>query len=77
MHSDSVDENLKVEKTLFPKISTKFNLGFGSSACDTCSYYLRTRSAIQSCEDGQEKQRLISYVAVHKATAKGFHASMK
>nr|CAH7716063.1 unnamed protein product [Callosobruchus chinensis] len=77
MHSDSVDENLKVEKTFFPKISTKFNLGFGSSACDTCSYYFRTRSAIQSCEDGQEKQRLISYVAVHEAKAKGFHASIK
>nr|CAI5850146.1 unnamed protein product [Callosobruchus analis] len=72
MYNDSVDENLKDKKTFFAKIfSTKFNLDFGSPACDTCSYCLRTRSAIQSCDDGQEKQHLISYrLAVHKANAK-------
>nr|CAI5846538.1 unnamed protein product [Callosobruchus analis] len=37
-------------------------------ACDTCSYCLRTRSAIQSCEDGQEEHlRGHSYVPADRA----------
>nr|CAI5867269.1 unnamed protein product [Callosobruchus analis] len=78
IYNDSIDENVKVKKTFFAKIFfTKFNLGFGSPASDMCSYCHRTRSAIQSCEDGQEKQRLITYLAVHKAKTKAFHALMK
>nr|CAI5846361.1 unnamed protein product [Callosobruchus analis] len=66
MYNDSVDENLKAKNTFFAKIlSTKFNLDFDHLL------------AICSCDDCQEKQRLISCLAVHKGKAKAFHALTK
>lgn len=77
-YNTAVSNELKVKKTFFTKIfETKFNLGFGSPACDTCSYCQRTRTEIHNCQDAHQKQSLMANLMVHKTRAKAFHKLMK
>lgn len=76
-YNSIIGEELKVKKTFFSKIfETKFNLGFGSPASDTCSFCKRTRTEIQAC-DGQKKQTLMANLHVHEVRTKAFHGLMK
>lgn len=78
LFNSTVDNDYKVKKTFFTKIfETKFNLGFGTPACDSCSYCYRTKTEIQNCLDMAEKQTLITNRIIHKRRAKAFHSLMK
>lgn len=78
LYNDSVEAPLKVKKTFFVKIfATKFNLGFGSPASDTCSYCHRLKNKIEMCRDSKEKQTLIAEIGAHRLRAKTFHKIMK
>lgn len=78
LYNTTVEDEFKVKKTFFVKIfETKFNLGFGSPASDTCSYCSRLKTEIHSCANGAIKEGLILDFVVHKKRAKAFHTLMK
>ena len=78
MYNNSVPDNLKVKKSFFTKnFTTKFNLGFGTPASDTCSYCLRLHHEIKIAFDKINKQELITELRIHKIRAKQFHKLLK
>ena len=66
-----------MRKWFFKKIfNTKFNLGFGTPATDTCSYCLQMKHKL-STVNGNEKNRILAELGAHKLRAKTFHRLMR
>lgn len=78
MYNNSVTSDLKVKKTFFTKIfNTKFNLGFGTPASDTCSYCHRMYHQMKTATDIDTKNKLMIELGSHKLRARAFHKLMK
>lgn len=78
MYNDQAADNLRVKSSYFRKIfTTRFNIGFKSTAIYLCSTCIMLDEQIKHCNSEKSKRRLIARKKYHRLRAKAFFKLLK
>lgn len=76
IYNSKSDPELQVKHGFFRKIfCNEFNIGFGSSASDLCSFCFRKKNELKRC-DNSDKAKIMTELRIHKLRAKQFRLLM-